>query len=91
VRVTGSSMPAPTEFEGPAGGQFYGDYVGLAAIDKAHPIWSDTRSQDLFVCPGTAVAGAPPALCGAIETNGEIANDEDTFSATLNVPTGNGR
>jgi hypothetical protein len=91
VRVTGSSMPAPTEFEGPAGGQFYGDYVGLAAIDKAHPIWSDTRSQDLFVCPGTAVQGAPPALCGAIEPNGEIANDEDTFSATLNVPTGNGR
>ena len=90
VRVTGSSMPAPTEFEGPAGGQFYGDYVGLAAIDKAHPIWSDTRSQDVFVCPGTAATGAPPALCGATETNGEIANDEDTFSATVNVPSGNG-
>jgi hypothetical protein len=37
------------------------------------------------------VQGAPPALCGAVEPNGEIANDEDTFSATLNVPTGNGR
>jgi hypothetical protein len=90
VRVTGSSMPAPTEFEGPAGGQFYGDYVGLAALDQAHPIWSDTRSPDVFVCPGTAVTGAPPALCGGIETNGEIANDEDTFSATVNVPTGGG-
>ena len=90
VRVTSSSMPAPTEFEGPAGGQFYGDYVGLAAIDKAHPIWSDTRSQDVFVCPGTAVTGTPPALCGGTETNGEVANDEDTFSATVNVPNGNG-
>jgi hypothetical protein len=90
VRVTGSSMPAPTEFEGPAGGQFYGDYVGLAAIDRAHPIWSDTRSQDVFVCPGTAVPGTPPTLCGAKEANGEIANDEDTFSATVNVPSGDG-
>ena len=25
-RVTNSSMPAPTQFEGPKGGQFYGDY-----------------------------------------------------------------
>jgi hypothetical protein len=90
VRVTSSSMPAPTEFEGPAGGQFYGDYVGLAAIDKAHPIWSDTRSQDVFLCPGTATPGTPPALCGAKETNGEVANDEDTFTASVNVPSGNG-
>ncbi len=90
VRVTGSSMPAPTQFEGPAGGQFYGDYVGLAAVDKAHPIWSDTRSQDVFVCPGTGAPGAPPALCGATEPNGQIANDEDTFSAAVNVPSSGG-
>jgi hypothetical protein len=90
VRVTSSSMPAPTQFEGPAGGQFYGDYVGLAAIDKAHPIWSDTRSPDLFVCPGSATPGNPPTLCGATETNGETANDEDTFTATVGVPSGNG-
>jgi hypothetical protein len=90
VRVTSSSMPAPTEFEGPAGGQFYGDYVGLAAIDKAHPIWSDTRSPDVFVCPGSATPGTPPALCGATETNGEVANDEDTFTSTLEVPSGHG-
>lgn len=88
VRVTGSSMPAPTQFEGPAGGQFYGDYIGLAAIDKAHPIWSDTRSQDVFLCPNTGVPGTPPALCGATEPNGQIANDEDSFSATVNVPSG---
>jgi hypothetical protein len=89
VRVTSSSMPAPTEFEGPAGGQFYGDYVGLAAIDKAHPIWSDTRSQDLFICPGSATPGKPPTLCGATEANGVTANDEDTFTSTLGVPAGN--
>jgi hypothetical protein len=90
VRVSSSSMPAPTQFEGPAGGQSYGDYVGLAAIAKAHPIWSDTPSPDLCVCPGSATPGNPPTLCGATETNGETANDEDTFSATVNVPSGHG-
>jgi hypothetical protein len=92
VRVTSSSMPAPTQFEGPAGGQFYGDYVWLSASkSKAYPIWSDTRSPDLFLCPGTATGpGNPPALCGATETNGEAANDEDTFMATVNVPSGSG-
>ena len=70
TRVTSSSMPAPTQFLGPKGGQFFGDYTGLAAVDKAHPLWSDTRSQDLFVCPGTATAGSPPALCGATEPTG---------------------
>ena len=86
VRVTSSSMPAPTQFEGPTGGQFYGDYIGLAAVDKAHPIWSDTRSPDLFVCPGTATPGKPPTLCGATEDNGQTANDEESFTATVNVP-----
>ena len=66
VRVTSSSMPAPTQFGGPNGGQFYGDYVYLSVSkNKAYPIWSDTRSPDLFVCPGTATPGNPPALCGA--------------------------
>jgi hypothetical protein len=88
VRVSSSSMPAPTQFEGPQGGQFYGDYIGLAAIDKAHPIWSDTRSKDLFVCPGSATAGNPPTLCGGIEPNGEIANDEESFTSSVVVPTG---
>ncbi|MGZ4165346.1 MAG: hypothetical protein ACXVRX_05930 [Solirubrobacteraceae bacterium] len=57
---------------------------------RDHPIWSDTRSEDVFLCPGSAVPGTPPALCGATEPNGEVANDEDTFSATVNVPSGNG-
>jgi hypothetical protein len=82
-------MPPPTQFEGPNGGQFYGDYVWLSAIgNTAHPIWSDTRSQDLFVCPGSATSGNPPALCGATETNGERANDEETFTASVRVPSG---
>ncbi len=90
VRVTTSSMPAPTQFEGPNGGQFYGDYVWLSASqDKAYPIWSDTRFQDLFLCPGTATGpGNPPALCGATEPNGEQANDQETSMAALNVPSG---
>jgi hypothetical protein len=90
VRVTTSSMPAPTQFEGPAGGQFYGDYVWLTAADKAYPIWSDTRAKDLFLCPDSGTAGSPPQLCGAIETNGETANDEETYMAAINVPTAPG-
>jgi hypothetical protein len=90
VRVTSSSMPAPTQFEGPNGGQFYGDYIGLAALDKAHPIWSDTRSVDLFLCPGTGTPGKPPALCGATEPNGQTANDEESFTATVSVPSSGG-
>jgi hypothetical protein len=90
VRVTSSSMPAPTQFLGPNGGQFYGDYTGLSALEqRVHPIWSDTRSQDLFLCPDTATGpGNPPQLCGAIEPNGQEANDEETFTATVGVPTG---
>jgi hypothetical protein len=90
VRVTSSSMPAPTQFEGPLGGQFYGDYVWLSASDKAYPVWSDTRAKDLFLCPGSGTPGSPPKLCGATETNGEVANDEETFMAAVNVPTANG-
>lgn len=86
TRVTSSSMPAPTEFYGPQGGKFYGDYIGLAAWDNAYPIWSDTRSKDLFLCPGSAVGKTPPALCGGVEPNGLTANDEDIYTATVAVP-----
>ena len=86
VRVTSSSMPAPTQFGGKPGGQFYGDHAGLTAGEKAYPIWSDTRAQDLFLCPGSGTPGNPPQLCGATETNGEVANDEETFMAAVGVP-----
>lgn len=82
-RVTTSSMPAPTEFYGTKGGLFYGDYTGLTAVKNAHPIWSDTRNKDLFVCPGTAKAGQPPKLCRASESNGQIANDQDIYTARV--------
>ena len=90
TRVTSSSMPAPTQFEGPAGGQLYGDYVWLSASDKAYPIWSDTRAKDLFLCPSTGTPGNPPQVCGATETNGLVANDEETFMSAVKVPTAHG-
>ena len=90
VRVTSSSMPAPTQFEGPAGGQFYGDYVWLDASDKAYPIWSDTRAKDLFLCPDTGTPVTPPQLCAGTEMNNETANDEETYMAVVNVPTAGG-
>ena len=84
VRATTSSMPPPTQFSG----LFFGDYTGLTAFTEAHPLWMDTRNQDLFLCPGTGVPGVPPAVCTGTEPNGLVANDEDVFSATLDVPSG---
>ena len=90
TRLTSSSMPPPTQFPGPKGGQFYGDYVWLSTLDKAYAIWSDTRYPDVFVCPGTATAGKPPALCGATEDNGLQANDEEAVMTATDVPTAHG-
>jgi hypothetical protein len=81
-RVTTSSMPAPTQFEG----LFWGDYTGLAAFHgTAHPAWSDTRTPELVSCPGTS--GAAPALCTQIVTGQLVANDQEAFTAALKVPT----
>jgi hypothetical protein len=88
TRVTTGSMPPPTQFPGTQGGQFFGDYTGLAAVDQAHPIWMDTRPRDVFVCPGTGAPGKPPALCGATEKNGLPANDQDIYTDTVKVPSG---
>jgi hypothetical protein len=79
-------MPAPTQFYGTKGGLFYGDYTGLTAVKGAHPIWSDTRNVDLFLCPGTGTPGNPPQLCTGTETNGQTANDEEIYTAGLQVP-----
>ena len=87
-RVTTSSMPPPTQFGGPHGGQFYGDYIWLdTAGNDALPIWSDTRDPDLFLCPGTGTPGHPPALCTGTENTGVTANDENTYMARMPVPT----
>ncbi|HKD93128.1 MAG TPA: hypothetical protein VKB43_00260 [Gaiellaceae bacterium] len=83
-RVTSSSMPPPTQFGGPHGGQFYGDYIWLAtAGNDALPIWSDTRDPDLFTCPGSG----PPSLCTGTENTGLTANDENTYMTRMPVPT----
>jgi hypothetical protein len=87
-RVTTSSMPPPTQFGGPHGGTFYGDYIWLdTAGNDALPIWSDTRDVDLFLCPGTGTPTTPPGLCTGTENTGLQANDENTYMARMGVPT----
>ena len=78
-------MPAPTQF----GGQFYGDYTGLAASQKAFPIWMDTRDPELFLCPGTGKPGVPPAVCTGTYgsgANAEKANDQNIYTAAVVIP-----
>ena len=83
-RATSASMPPPTQFPTAQGGsEFIGDYAGVAAVSGAHPLWSDTRNPDAFVCPGTAAPGVPPAVCTAAEPNGIIANDQQIYTRTM--------
>jgi hypothetical protein len=88
VRVTSASMPSPTQFPDSLGNSvFFGDYTGLTVVGQtAHPLWMDTRSPDLFLCPGTGAPGVPPALCTATEPNGRTANDQDIFTQGVTVP-----
>lgn len=84
-RVTSSSMPPPTQFLG----TFMGDYMGLAVSASAvHPLWTDTRTVDEFLCPGTAAAGTPPRVCTGSAPNAPIANDQDAFSQRLPLKAG---
>jgi hypothetical protein len=87
-RVTSSSIPAPTEFPDAQGNSlFWGDYSGLSASNgAAHPIWADSRDLDLFLCPGTGTTGVAPALCTATEPDGDVALDENIYTATVNLP-----
>jgi hypothetical protein len=83
-RATSASMPLPTQFpDGNGNSQFFGDYGGLTAVSGAHPLWSDTRNPDAFVCPGTAAPGVPPAVCTAAEPNGLIANDQQIYTRSM--------
>ena len=82
-RVTTASMPPATEFDG----TFFGDYAQLAVAGKtAHPVWSDTRPQDLFLCPGTGTPGNPPQVCTGAGVNFSPANDQDIYTAAVSVP-----
>jgi hypothetical protein len=80
-RATSSSMPPPTQFSG----VFFGDYAGLSAVDGLHPIWMDTRNNELFLCPGTGVPGVPPSVCTAAAPNAPLANDQDIFTTTIQM------
>ena len=86
-RVTSSSMPTPTQFPDARGNStFFGDYNAVDAATDAHPVWMDTRDPDLFLCPGTATTTTPPAVCGGLEAQGQVANDQDIFTANVSVP-----
>lgn len=79
-RVTSSSMPPETEFSG----DFYGDYAQLALTPwAAYPVWSDTRQDDEFLCPGTGTAGNPPRVCTAPAPNAAVANNEAVYTAAV--------
>ncbi len=78
TRATSSSMPPPTQFSG----QFYGDYAGMdVAGSVVYPLWSDTRTPDEFLCPGS-----PPSVCTGSAPNAPFANDEDVYAARVAVP-----
>jgi hypothetical protein len=76
-RVTSAAMPPPTQFEG----LFFGDYSGLTAVDRAYPLWMDTRSPALFLCPGGGTT-----VCRGSATNAEFANDQDVYTRGVEVP-----
>ena len=59
---------------------FRGDYSGVSALSGAHPIWSDSRDLDVFLCAGTGTATTPPAVCTGAEPNGLIANDQQIYT-----------
>ncbi|HEX4817998.1 MAG TPA: sialidase family protein [Nonomuraea sp.] len=81
-RVTSSSMPPPSQFEG----LFFGDYIQVSAgPSSAYPLWSDTREPALFPCPGTGGPGSPPRLCTAPMPNADPANEQEVFTARRSV------
>ena len=85
TRVTSSSMPPPTQFNG----QFMGDYIQVdTTATTAYPVWSDTRTDALFRCQGTGTPGVPPELCTAPPPGPQTlrtANDEEIFTAAVPI------
>jgi len=53
---------------------------------SAHPTLSDTRYNDLFVCPGTATATTPPDVCVESGGNASVANAQEAMTATVAIP-----
>jgi hypothetical protein len=88
-RITSSSLPLPTQFPTDQGnGTFMGDYTGLTAGIVAHPIWTDTRTPDLALCPGTGTLTVPPRVCTFTSVpGGPQADDEAIFTASAAVVT----
>jgi len=84
TRVTSTSMPPPTQFEG----TFYGDYAGSSALDGVHAIWADTRDAQLFLCPGSGTPGHPPTVCTASAPNAVLANNQEIFTSIVGMPGG---
>lgn len=81
-RVTSSSMPPPTQFVG----TFYGDYIQVTATaTHALPAWSDTRTPELFLCPGTGAPGVPPTSCTAPAPQADPANEQEIFTASKSL------
>jgi hypothetical protein len=84
-RVTSSSMPPTTQFNG----QFFGDYMMVAATaTKAYPLWMDTRADALFLCPGTGVPNVPPELCTGAPPGPQTlqrANDQEIFISAVPI------
>jgi len=85
TRITSSSLPAPTQFPSAQGnGTFMGDYIGVVADTYVHVLWTDTRTADLALCPGTGVTGVPPRVCTFTSVpNGPQANDQVVFATSL--------
>jgi hypothetical protein len=85
ARVTTSSMPPPTQFEG----LFYGDYSGLAAggASAALPFWMDTRDPELFACRDSAGrVTMPPDVCTASAEQADVANDQNVYTRRMQLP-----
>ena len=80
-RATSASMPLPTQFPDANGNSlFFGDYSGVSALSGAHPLWSDTRNPDAFLCSGTGTTSTPPAVCTGAEPSGILANDQEIYT-----------
>ena len=54
----------------------------------AYPLWSDTRTVDEFLCPGTGTPARRPTVCTGSAPNAPFANDQDIYVAGVPHPVG---